>query len=142
MCTKIHITNRKPRKSGLLAHKKAAICEDGGVHIYLGVGCGGESKAIGMHQQNHSPLPPPIHHLPEVRGTTTPNLRTHPSTQFAPDSATSPSNPGPASKRHEPRSFNREMLSVVQDSRSVDHRPTCLDLGRRTMVQARLQVRF
>ena len=43
-----------------------------------------------------------------------------------PDPATCPSNPGPASTRREPRSFNLETLSS-------DHGPG---------VQARLQVRF
>ena len=63
------------------------------MHIYLGVGCGGESEAIGMPQQYHSPLPPLIHHPPGVQGTTTPNLRPHPSTQIDLYPANSPSNP-------------------------------------------------
>ena len=52
-----------------------------------------------------------------------------------PDPAIIPSNPGPASTRREPRSFNRETLSTIRDSRSVDHGPWCLDLGPRTVVQ-------
>ena len=59
----------------------------------------------------------------------------HPSNQFARDLATIPSNPGPASTRREPRSFNLETLSSDHGSRSVDHGPMCLDLGPRTVVQ-------
>ena len=45
-----------------------------------------------------------------------------------PDLAIIPSNPVSASRRREPRSFNRETLSL-------DHGPMCLDLGPRAMVQ-------
>ena len=44
-------------------------------------------------KQNYSSLPPPIHHPPKVRAATCPKLTPHPSTQFDPDPATSPSNP-------------------------------------------------
>ena len=68
-----------------------------------------------------------------------------PSSQFDPDSAISPSKPGSASTRREPRRFNLEKLSPDHGSRSVDHGPRCLDLGPRTRVQGsgfRVQARF
>ncbi len=66
----------------------------------------------------------------------------HPSSQFDPDPATCPSNPGSASKRREPRSLNLEMLSTTRGSRSVDHGPMCLALGPRTRVQVQARYQY
>jgi len=60
--------------------------------------------------------------------------RPHPSAQFDRDPANSPSNPGSASTRREPRSLNLGTLSTIHGSRPVDHAPRCLDLGPRTVV--------
>ena len=59
-----------------------------------------------------------------VRAASPANTRPIPSAQFDPSSATNQSNPGPASTRREPRSFNRETLSP-------DHGPRLLsEIGR------------
>ena len=92
-------------------------------------------EAAGMPKQNHFPLPSPIHHRPWSKPQAPPNIRPHPSNQLDPDPATSPSNPGSATGRREPRSLNFEALPMIRGSRSVDHGPMCEDLGTRTMVQ-------
>lgn len=46
-----------------------------------------------MSKQNHSPLPPPIHHPPKHRATSKAQIRLHPATQLNPDQTNSPITP-------------------------------------------------
>ena len=125
------IRNRGNSQSFWISNESAILQKS---IMLKGMSTRGRIDPCPIPKQDHSQLSLLVHHPHTVLVTNPRNTRP-PSNQFDPDLAADPSNTGPALTRGEPRSFNRETLSTIRGSRSVDHGPW-------SRVQARLQVRF